>query len=147
MILYLDTSALIKIYVQEVGTETVRDALRSGRVAISALGGAELAGALARLAREGDLSASQAGAMWTDYLRRLPTFLEVVVEGAGSPLGRDAARLCFDHHLRGGDAVHLASALQVVAHHPGESVSFCAADVKLLRAARAERLTTVDCGT
>lgn len=53
MILYLDTSALVKLYAEERGREEVQSAVREARVvAISEIGYVEARSALARKERE-----------------------------------------------------------------------------------------------
>jgi predicted nucleic acid-binding protein len=57
MIAYLDTSALVKLYVKETGSAAVRAACdRSEALATSRLSYVEAHAAAARRAREGDLS-------------------------------------------------------------------------------------------
>ncbi len=59
MILYLDTSALVKLYSEEPGREKVQAAVEGARViAVSEIGYVEARSALARKEREGALSAS-----------------------------------------------------------------------------------------
>jgi uncharacterized protein len=54
LILYPDTSALVKLYAEEPGREEVQDAVREARiVAVSEIGYAEACSALARREREG----------------------------------------------------------------------------------------------
>ncbi|MBA2712474.1 MAG: type II toxin-antitoxin system VapC family toxin [Rubrobacteraceae bacterium] len=60
MILYLDTSALVKLYAEEPGTEEVRSAVSEARVvAVSEIGYVEARSALARKEREGAFSAEE----------------------------------------------------------------------------------------
>ena len=109
-ILYLDTSALVKLYVKEEGREEVRRAVRrAGAVAISEVGYVEARSAFARREREGSFSAEghdrEVLRLRRDfggaYLAR-PVTGEVVAR---------AGELARDHALRAYDAVHLATAL------------------------------------
>jgi len=107
--LYLDTSALVKLYVKEEGSESIRDAIGRARLAsTSVIAYVEARAAFARRRREGGLRVS-------DY-RRVIRSLDVdwphfVRLEASESLIRDAARLAEVHGLRAYDAIHLASAL------------------------------------
>ncbi len=60
MILYLDTSALVKLYAEEPGTEEVRRAVGEARViAVAEIGYVEARSALARKEREGAFSTEE----------------------------------------------------------------------------------------
>jgi hypothetical protein len=60
MTLYLDTSALVKLYVEEEGRETVQNALaQAQRAAIATIGYAECRAALARKLRENGLGVAE----------------------------------------------------------------------------------------
>ena len=60
MILYLDTSALVKLYAEEPGREEVENAGRESRVmAVSEIGYAGGCSALARKEREGSFSTDE----------------------------------------------------------------------------------------
>ena len=56
---YFDASALVKRYVREAGSSTVRRLLASGTPATSRLSEVEVASAIARRAREGAFAASR----------------------------------------------------------------------------------------
>ncbi len=110
MILYLDTSALIKLYAEEPETEEVRTAVGAASlVAVSEIAYVEARSALARKEREGSFSTEEhdetVGQLARDfqevYLLR-PIIGEVIVQAG------DLAR---EHALRSFDAVHLATAL------------------------------------
>ena len=109
MILYLDTSALVKCYVAERDTqEVISLAGRANLLGSSLISRVELAAAIAKAVRRGLLTAEMGrGAQsaflnqWTD-LARIPV-TEALVSRAGI--------LAWDYTLRGYDAVQLASAL------------------------------------
>ena len=110
MILYLDTSALVKLYAEEPETEGVRSASSEASVvAVSEIGYVEARSALARKEREGAFSAEQHDEAM-DSLRR--DFQEVYL---ARPLTGEiiahAGELAREHALRAYDAVHLATAL------------------------------------
>ena len=139
--IYMDTSALIKRFVTETGSETVTALLeKSGPVVIAKLAFAEVHAGLKRKHREGflsgrdyTLSVRQFEADWESYIR-------VVLHDEILRLAPDLIR---KHPLRGYDAVHLASALSVK-RTTGEDLPFAAADTRLLRAAASERLISIN---
>ncbi len=137
MIAYVDTSALVKLYVSEVGSPEVREQLdRADSLATSLATYVEVRAGIARRAREGDISLearnellSTLEADWAHY----------AVVGVSDPLCRLAAELCDRHPLRGVDALHLASALTVKVQS-GQPVLFLCFDERLRSAAHEEEL-------
>lgn len=111
MILYLDTSALLKLYVVEEGRELVELAVDEATViATSSVAYAEARASLARKHREGVFS--------DDELREAVAALEEdwqIFEtlAATENATRLAGNLAEEHALRGFDAIHLASALLI----------------------------------
>lgn len=136
--LYLDSSALIKRYIAEKGSDQVAVCFSSGEmVYTSSLSYAEVLAAFARRLRERLLSPIEAdGAQdgflldWNKHLHEIPLDRRVL---AGMPA------LFRAHPLRGADGVHLASALWLrgIAKAAGESFSFGVADERLARVAAA----------
>jgi predicted nucleic acid-binding protein len=111
MILYLDTSALVKLYVAEAGSSDVRKRLKAAeRVATSRVAYPEARSALARRQREGALTAAGLKKAVSALDRDLETY--VVVE-LYEHVAREAGHLAEKHSLRGFDAIHLASALEL----------------------------------
>jgi predicted nucleic acid-binding protein len=109
MIVYADTSALVKLFAAEDGSEATRTLLRKASVmGTGLLARAELGAALARGARRGLLSEIDA----MEARRRLegvwPTWVRIAVDEA---LVSRAEALAWEYPLRGYDALHLASAL------------------------------------
>lgn len=108
MILYLDTSAWLKLYVEERGTQEVIAAVQSAQsVAISRIAYAEARAALARVLREKRTTLAEhrrrIAALEADYAEILK--VEVTEE-----VVRLAGELAESHALRGYDAIQLASA-------------------------------------
>ncbi len=140
MILYLDTSALVKIYVEETGSARVREkAHQAEGLATSRIAYAEARAALARKLRERGLSRTGYRSVvedlnrdWEDYF--ILDVSDAVVKFAGS--------LAEEHALRGADAIHLASALAL--GKQAESLVFSCFDGRLDRAARKEGLGTLE---
>lgn len=138
MSLYLDTSALVKLYVREQGSAAViRAVAEADVVATSRVGYPEARAAFARRHREGALSAAglrrAVQALDTD----LVTF--AVIE-LSEGVARRAGDLADHHALRGFDAIHLASGLEL-GQMLGASPIFYAFDVRLATAAAAAGLT------
>jgi uncharacterized protein len=133
---YFDASALVKRYVRESGTSTVRRLLREERGATSRLSEAEIGSALCRRHREGVLSVAQheraLSALRADLER-----LEVVE--LSPELVASVHPLLARHTLRAGDAVQLASALFLRAAL-GSEIVLVAYDERLHAAALAEGL-------
>jgi predicted nucleic acid-binding protein len=108
-LVYFDASALVKLVVDEPGSEIAAalwdgcDAAFSSRLAYP-----EVCAALSASGRRGDLTPSEvrtAMADWEEFWTSVrPVELSEVVE-------RSAGLLAERHHLRGADAVHLASAV------------------------------------
>ena len=145
---YLEPSALVKYYVTEPGSIWIRqlvdeenNALLSAEITI-----AEVSAALAVIARVGRISRRQLEAFWGkftyDLLARyefLPTHRTIL---------NRAAELCQKHPLRGFDAIHLASGLQLqeTMGQQGEegqelSSTYVTSDDQLISAAQAEGLS------
>ena len=108
MNLYLDTSALVKLYVEEEGSAAVRDAVAGAEVVATVdIAYVEARAAFARRRRERRLSPG-------DYHRTLREFEadweRYLVLEVTSALIRRAARLAETRALRAYDAIHLASA-------------------------------------
>ncbi len=134
MLLYLDTSALVKLFIEERVREWVDavDVVLTCRVAY-----AEAVAAFSRRYREGALKQ-------TDYRRVLRVF-----DGQWESLGRlefderVAGQLAAKHALRGFDAIHLSAAGMLVSDAQGTAVAFSSFDDRLNRAAEKENMTVL----
>lgn len=137
MILYLDTSALVKLYVDEDDAMLVRDAVSDAQlVGTSEIAYVELRSALARRYREGAID----GAAYRRVVRDIDAdwqqlFLIVV----SSQLARNAGGIAETYRLRAYDAIHLASSL-VLQTHAEEPVTFACWDKSLQTSAAAAKL-------
>ena len=133
-LVYFDASALVKLIVDEPGTELAVDLWDACDVALSSrLAYAEVCAALFAAVRNHDISARDARrayASWGQYWDAVrPVELTRAVE-------RHAGELARHHALRGADAVHLASALAI----GGEDLVVAVWDRRLHAGAAAERL-------
>ena len=132
MILYVDTSALVKLYVAEEGSETVREAVnQAGTVATSRVAYAEARAALAMAARLGRISEEERAVAAATFRSEWHAYSVVNVT---QPVVELAAELAEAKSLRGFDAIHLASSL-LIHQRTRETVRFLAWDKALLKAA------------
>jgi predicted nucleic acid-binding protein len=139
--IYLDTSALVKKYVIEDGTDRIRALLKNEkRVITSKLTYAEMCASFARKHREGGIEMQHYQKAWGSFINDWGTLILVEVREELFPLIR---RLTEVYPLRGADAVHLASAL-LVGESTGETLTFVASDNNLLNTAKRENLKTVN---
>ncbi|MGH7844961.1 MAG: type II toxin-antitoxin system VapC family toxin [Candidatus Binatia bacterium] len=140
MKLYLDTSALVKLYVEEEGSAMVREAVAAAEtVATAMIAYVEARAAFSRRRRERRLSrkdyhqtVSELEGDWEQY---------VVLEVTRSVIRR-AADLTNIHPLRAYDAIHLASATLLKERVEGP-IFFASWDWTLASAAKREGLSLV----
>ncbi len=134
MILYLDTSALIKLFIEEIHSDQVLESAKAAKgLACSSLGYVETHAAFARLAREGLLPTQPVNRHQELVSAFNHAWKDFIVVDASPRLIEQAARLVVPHALRGFDAVHLASALEVF--HAVPKMRFACYDESLRMAA------------
>lgn len=151
--LYVDSSALIKHYVRETGTDALNRAFAqesvNQNIFISTLGYAEILSTLARRSRENprlkketDSVRNQFEQDWKSVLTRIDLSDDVLAY---------VSKLVNAHPLKGADAVHLSSALwlqdTVAGGRSGKTsslVTFACSDRQLTDAAQAEGLSVFD---
>ncbi len=135
MTLYLDTSSLVKLYVAEVDTESVRRLVDDATlVATSQIAYPETRAALARRRREGALSAGAFTLAKRTFDADWARYFAVEVTAS---LCREAGELAERLRLRGHDSVHLASFAEVVRRGGTQETRFSSCDDALNRASRA----------
>lgn len=133
-LVYFDASALVKLVVDEAGTDIASELWDGCDAAVSSrLAYPEVRAALAASRRSSDLTERElrtAEANWEDFWATIrPVELTATVE-------RNAGQLAAQRALRGADALHLASALAV--DSPGLVIAVW--DRRLHAGAVAERL-------
>ncbi len=134
MTLYLDTSSLVKLYVEEMGSDDVRDlVVHATVVATSIVAYPETRAALARLRRGGDLTPAQSSATKRAFEAQWPAFLTVEVT---APVSREAGEFAERYALRGFDALHLASFAEIARRAGPAGTRFSSFDDRLNKAAR-----------
>jgi uncharacterized protein len=138
VILYCDTSALIKRYVEEEGTDTV-DGLWSASldIATSVIAFAETAAAFSRKLREGVLTEKEYAVTLRMFKTDFDSFILIPIT---TSLNATIERLVRLYPLRGFDAIHLSSAL-IFRDSGSVPVHFACFDRHLNEAALKEGLT------
>lgn len=133
MILFCDTSALVKLYVQEDSSEVMQAAAESAAgVAVCRIAWAEMMAALARRGRENPGDSAVIDAVrnrlrndWDDYV--VMEITQSLVELAGDYADTFA--------LRGYDSVQLAAAC-LLHEASGDNLQFACFDARLNKAAK-----------
>ena len=138
MIRYFDASALVKRYVREPGSASVRRWLSGGTAATARYSLVEVASALARRSRAGDLAPGDAERLLASLTADAGSLLLVEFTAR---VEAGARALLAVHRLRAGDALQLASCLHL-RERSGEDVEFVGYDARLGRAARSSGLRT-----
>jgi hypothetical protein len=109
---YLDTSALVKRYIDEIGSQRVKEICSSDMVATSWLSLTELASALARRTHHGDVTKSRRDEIVQAFLQDSSD--EYLLFAVSSGVLQEAADMLLTRPpsvgLRSLDAIHLATA-------------------------------------
>jgi predicted nucleic acid-binding protein len=143
---FFDSSALVKRYIPETGTAWVQSILRSTPRSdsyIADVTGPEIMAAFARRLRRGDITLANynvAATTFEHHFRRRYTRLPLSL-----PIVYTAMELTKRHHLRGYDAVQLATVLVLrdfLQRQGITDLTFVSADDDLCQAAAAEGLLT-----
>jgi predicted nucleic acid-binding protein len=136
LIRYFDASALVKRYVEEDHSETVRKLLSSGMVATSRLSEVEMVSALARRCREGAFPESERDRILQQIPHDFETFYVIEIV-------REVTKLTYSllrkHRLRAGDALQLASCLYL-SENLDHAIPIIGFDSRLTDAASVEGL-------
>ena len=141
---YLDTSALIKRYIEEEGTERVLRLTEDStgvQIIILDITPLEARSALRRRQREGDISEADAHKI----LEQIETDVSssFLVQPSTSAVIEDGTRLIDRYALRAYDALQLAGCLVTREQVPGP-VTFVCADVRLCEAAIQEGMAVLN---
>lgn len=140
MILYLDTSALVKLYVDEEGSDMVRRYVEQASVVSTAkIAFVEARSAFARAKREGIVNSKS----YRQILDRLHyDWKRYMIVEVTDRLIEVAGEMVEEFSLRAFDALHLASAL-FLQQQTGHPVLAACWDVRLWDALRESGLDTV----
>lgn len=138
MILYLDTSSIVKLYIEEAGTDAVRrwageaEVLATCRIAYP-----ELISALNRRLRGGDISRKEFRLLIDGFSKEWADFAIIDFDEI------EAGHLAEKYGLRGFDAIHL-SALKLLKDRDNHiSLAFSSFDKELNRAAASDGFTVL----
>lgn len=135
MIVYFDTSAMVKLFLREPGTETVRDLWEGAADRVTSVATyPEARSAIASAVRSGRIGPERGDGAVFELGVRYSTMSVVMLDEL---LALEAGDLAQRHALRGYDAVHLASALSV-----GEAL-MVTWDAELVRASEDSDLAVV----
>lgn len=141
MILFADTSALVKLYVQEAFSDVMRVLAREARmIAVSRVAWAEAMSALARRVREQPADAASIEAVRTRLRADWPAYAVIEVT---QPLVELAGDYADTFALRAYDSVQLASA-RTLQEGSSEVFQFACFDARLQKAARVLGMRTLD---
>jgi uncharacterized protein len=139
--IYFDSSALVKRYIEESGSDVVQSLLdRDTSAATSKLAYPEILSALTRKQRSGELTKRSLQAAVQQFEA---DWAGIVVVEFHDELLPAMKSLLLKHHLSGADTVHLSSALWLKRALQSD-LAFVASDLNLLKAARAERLEVIN---
>ncbi len=148
MIYYCDSSAVTKIYIEEVGTSFMRKIRRNvpnDGIFVNEITGPEVLAALHRRFRSGDLTLEQFSKARKDFRNDFLNFFEgISVSGQIISL---AMQLIEKYPLKGYDSVQLAIAVhfqKILRTFDGEEVHFVSSDKVLNSAAQSEGLVVID---
>jgi predicted nucleic acid-binding protein len=132
VILYLDTSSLAKLYLEEPHCDLIQEWVEvADLVATSQAAYPETLSAFTRRRSRGDLNDQDWEIACQQFALDWPSFVCIPVNEirAGSHVLR--------HQLRGFDAVHLAAACDLLDRFPSIEIVFSSFDANLLEAAQA----------
>jgi predicted nucleic acid-binding protein len=133
VILYLDSSSLVKRYTKEAGSAQVNDLIDHARIAgTTVITCVEVTAALAKATRMGVVPREEALAALKLFRRQWPDFVRLHLDRAILSL---AEAFAWEHGLRGYDAVHLATAASWQ-QTMGEPVTLATFDQQLWQAAQ-----------
>ncbi|HEY9663394.1 MAG TPA: type II toxin-antitoxin system VapC family toxin [Allocoleopsis sp.] len=145
---FLDSSALLKRYVPEVGTawiQSITNAQNQNLLIVAHITWVEISSAVARRQREGNISSIQANQILAAFRAHWNSqYFIVAIDNTVIDL---AGQLVNQHPLRAYDAVQLAAALSLQKQLSPPSVTsftFLTADTRLLAIAQAENLLADD---
>ncbi len=140
---YVDSSALVKAFIDEPGRDELLEILAGATVVATVrLAYVETRAAFARAARERRLTGSEVRSASRALDQR---WTQLAIVELDDTLAREASSLADAHPLRASDAVHLAAALSIAADEP-RSVTFACWDAQLWDEARKTSFSMVPAG-
>ena len=139
--IYLDSSALVKRYTEEAGTDSVKSILAtSGLITTSKLTYPEILSALMRKVRSGEIEKKTFHGIVDKFDKDWDHILVLDFHNDLLPIVKT---LIEKHPLKAADAIHLSSALWLKLSSK-VAVTFVASDSNLVKAAEAEKLQVMN---
>lgn len=141
---YLDASAWVKRYYQELGTDQVHKLFTQGQTLVcSVLGMLEVWAALVRKGKARELSQTEVSEKLFGLEAEWRGFLKIQLSSGVIDGAKEVAR---NYSLRSADAIHLASALALSERSIGsnDKVVFVTSDKELLIATKAVKLAAIN---
>ena len=141
---FLDSTAFVKLFVQETGTETIirlMESTEDNRKLVSAGTPLEIYAALKRRERSGDISVAD-----SDSARSILRMEAArMVQQPLNPAVLEAARQLLDRYeLRSTEALQLGAAVVAREMFQGMEITFVSSDQRLLDSARQEHFLTLN---
>ena len=141
MIIYLDTSSLVKLYVEEAYSESVREWTAEAEViATCRVAHPEALSAMTRRYNSGDIAKKEYEKLVNAFVGEWESYAAVDFDEI------EAGRLVRKYGLRGFDGVHLASAKLLASVDASVQVVFSSFDERLNNAARSEGFVVLEVG-
>jgi predicted nucleic acid-binding protein len=135
MIVYLDTSSLVKLYVEEIDSEKVKEiADRAAAISTSKIAYAEARAAFARKQKEGGFSPTSLRKIVEDFNKDWESYFVIEITDG---LIRFAGDIAERYLLRGLDSIHLASAVYLK-NKIKSNIHFSSHDIRLNQSAEKE---------
>lgn len=139
--IYLDSSALVKRYIEEIGSDKVRHLMeKADVVAVSRLAYAETLSAILRRRKTIAASDEEFATLISEFRDDWELFHVIEMNGAALHFVDEVLE---KYALRGADSIHLSTALWLK-HATKTAITFVASDNELLEAARSARLKTIN---
>jgi predicted nucleic acid-binding protein len=139
MILYVDSSAIVKEFVAETGSAEIQSLIEQAEsVGTASISYVEVIATLHKAIRMAVLTRAEAEAAVRSFRKNWPDLVRTRITDR---LVKHAAELAWNQGLRGYDSVQLASAA-AWQQALGRAVVFASFDLKLARAARSVGLMT-----
>jgi predicted nucleic acid-binding protein len=135
MIVYLDTSSLVKLYVEEIDSEKIRDYVHNAAtVSTSRIAYAEARAAFAKKQKEEEFSLKVLRKIVEDFNRDWESYFVIEITDG---LIRFAGDIAEKYLLRGFDSIHLASAIHLK-NKIDSAIYFSSYDTRMNQAAEKE---------
>lgn len=142
MIVYLDTSSLVKLYVEEAHSEIVREWTAEAEViATCRVAHPETLSALTRRHNSGDIAKREYEKLVQSFAGEWGSYAALDFDEI------EAGRLVKKYGLRGFDGVHLAAAKLLATVDVNVQVAFSSFDERLNKAARSEGFMVLAVGS